>query len=200
MNFVGSLHLRDEVHKNYDFFCSAVLVSATQVLTAGHCIEGLSRQLYDDAFFLHHNSHFLRVRFNGKYFRVKKVSFTRSYFESTDRSSEDLALIELASSVTNVAPVKYFSGELQIHQEMYMAAKGLKAKTKLLSGKRYGDALVLQTDGSTSGTCGGDSGGALLTRVNNTWALVGILTYDDADTGYLCVKKHTISYGPRGHF
>ena len=197
-NFVGSLHLRDEDNKEKDFFCSAVLVGPKHVVTAGHCIEGMGRDVYDDAFYLQTNPAFMKVKFGDTLNSVKRVWFTKSYFETSGLQSEDVVLIELTAPVKNVKPVPLYAGNFFPNQKMKLAARGKVAETKLLMAKKYATgALVLTTDGSQSGTCGGDSGGALLTDVPGGVALVGVLTYNGEK---MCEKKNTVSYGPRGNF
>lgn len=195
---VVELHLNDPELPAYDYFCDGVVISPTTVITAGHCITGISLEGYYDYFRLGVFPYFINVTVQGQSVKAKAVTLTPSFFEFSDLRSEDLALVELSAPVTMVRPVPLMSAsELTAGTPLLMVSHGKKASTSLTKLERHGASTVLFLDHKASVPCAGDSGGAVLANKNGQWKLAGVMIAEDAGG---CTQERAISFLPRVRF
>jgi secreted trypsin-like serine protease len=197
MPAIVSLHLADPAHPEFDYFCSGVLVSANKILTAAHCLDVMSDHVYDDNTRLIYEPHHVVVKTNGQQVRAKISTLAPSYYESHKLDGEDLAMIELETSFKSVIPLKIATRKnLGPGATVSMVARQQIAETKILKVNHYFHTSVIYTDGTKSGLCIGDSGGALLTKQNGQFELIGILNF----TGKGCDRKPGVAVFPRMNF
>lgn len=195
--FVVSLHLRDSDFPQYDFFCNGVLISPTKVLTAGHCIDGMSLNVYDYSHGFIYSPHVLAVKVGGKLIRANSVTLSPSYFESQGLDAEDLAVIELSRPVTNVSPIAFASkAAVTKERNVTLIASGKQTTAFRSVFRRFGgnDVLIIN---ESAGTCRGDSGGAVVINENGQQKLAGILIYDGDGN---CDRKTNYAFYPRAQF
>lgn len=194
MNAVVSLHLSDAEKPEYDFFCSGVLVAPDKILTTGHCIEVMASEVYEQWNIFSYEPEKLKVKIAGVKYAVADVILAPTYFESTGLDAEDLALIKLKNPVTTVKPFKLAPlSSLMAKKSVTLVARGQMAETTITSVKKYAHTSVILTDGSKSGVCAGDSGGALLVKSSSEYLLAGILSAQEEG----CPKKTGVAIFPK---
>lgn len=190
---VVTLHLNDPDYSEYDEFCSGVLVSATKILTTGHCIEVLGTELYDQWNFFVNNPKQIKVKIAGVKLEVSDVILAPTYAEAQGYEGEDLAMVVLKKPST-VKPLKIFPRHLlKKGLAVSLVANGQIADTNIVAVKSYAGNLVTFTDGNKSGVCGGDSGGATLVKQGAEYFLAGLLS----SQGEGCTPQTGVSIFPR---
>lgn len=194
LDAVVSLHLTDANNPKYDFFCSGVLVSPNKVLTTGHCIEVMGNEVYEQWNIFTFEPKLMKVRIKGVNHAIADVDLAPSYFEATGFEGEDLAMITLKGPVTNTRPLKITAlSELRQGLPALMVVGNQMAETSLIMVRNFAGNKVVFTDGSKSGVCEGDSGGALIVNLNGQFQLAGLLSAQ----GKGCVKQVGFSIYPR---
>ena len=174
---VVTIHLNDSEKPEYDSFCSGVLVAPDKVLTTGHCIEVVGSELYEKWNILTYEPNLIKIKAGGVKYEVADVIIAPSYTEAVGFEGEDLAIITLKKPLTNIRPIKMVSkGSLKAGLAVTMVARDKMANSTIIAVKSYAGNLVVFTDGTKSGVCEGDSGGALLVKIGNDLALAGILS------------------------
>lgn len=182
---------------NGSYFCSAVLISQTQVITAGHCIDEQGVEQYDSSHGLVYRPEELIVSVGKRLIRAREITLAPTYFEGLGFDAEDLALIELSSPVLNVLPIKFAPrSEMVSRATLTLIARNKKVETSVLYTKNYRTTDVLFFDKS-AGACLGDSGGAVTINKNGQQLLAGILMYNGEE---ICEKKNGYSYVPKLRF
>jgi secreted trypsin-like serine protease len=174
---VVTLHLNDSEKPEYDSFCSGILVAPDKVLTTGHCIEVLGSELYDRWNIFTYEPNLLKIKAGGNKYEVADVVIASSYTEAVGFEGEDLAIITLKKPLKNIRPIKIASkASLKAGLPVTMVARGKMANSTITAVKSYAGNLVVFTDGTKSGVCEADSGGALLVKIGNEQVLAGILS------------------------
>lgn len=169
-----------------------------KVLTAGHCIAGMGGQVYDDVHRLTYFPEVVTVKTAGKTVRAKSITIAPSYFEHFDFESEDLALVELTEAFPGVVPLPIASQWWpEKGAKLTMVARGMVAETTLTGIINYPIHTVLLTDTKKSAVCKGDSGGALLAKINGQLKLAGILISEGEGK---CNFERNYSFFPRVKF
>jgi len=187
---VVTLHMDDPSNSEFDFFCSGVLIAPDKVLTTGHCIEVMGNEVYEQWSYFTYNPEHMKVKARGIKYEVADVILAPSYTEAAGFEGEDLALIRLKKPLKNIKPFKVaLKSLLKSGTPVTLVVRDKMAESKITSQKSYAGNTVLFTDGSNSGVCSGDSGGALLVKVGKEEMLAGILSAQDAG----CVKKTGVS-------
>jgi|APGre2960657468_1045069.scaffolds.fasta_scaffold19963_3 secreted trypsin-like serine protease len=174
---VVTIHLNDSEKPEYDSFCSGVLVAPDKVLTTGHCIEVVGSKLYEKWNIFTYEPNLIKIKAGGNKYEVADVIIAPSYTEAVGFEGEDLAIITLKKPLTNIRPIKMASkGSLKAGLVVTLVARDKMANSTITAVKSYAGNLVVFTDGTKSGVCEGDSGGALLVKIGNDLALAGILS------------------------
>lgn len=191
---VVTLHLNDPNNPEFDFFCSGVLVATDTVLTTGHCIEVMGNEVYEQWSFFTYNPENMKVKARGVSYEVADVILAPSYTEAYGFEGEDLALIRLKKPLKNIKPFKIApKNVLKAGTSVTMVVREKMAQTKITAQELYGQNTVIFTDGTKSGVCSGDSGGALLVKVGNEEMLAGILSAQTEG----CERRTGVSVFPR---
>jgi hypothetical protein len=189
-----TLHLNDSSKPEYDDFCSGVLVAPDKVLTTGHCIEVVGTKAYDQWNVLTYEPQLLKVKFAGVNYDVADVVIAPSYAEALGYAGEDLAIIKLKKPLIKIKPIKIVSRyALKPGMKISMAVRGKIADSLITSIKTYSGNMIVFTDGSKSGVCEGDSGGALLVTIGKDVMLGGILSAQSEG----CERRTGVSVFPR---
>ena len=174
---VVTIHLNDSEKPEYDSFCSGVLVAPDKVLTTGHCIEVVGSELYDRWNILTFEPNLIKIKAGDNKYEVADVIIANSYTEAPGFAGEDLAIITLKRPLKNIRPIKIASkASLKAGLAVTMVARGKMANSTITGVKSYAGNLVVFTDGTKSGVCEGDSGGALLVKIGNELVLAAILS------------------------
>lgn len=182
--------MNDPKNSEFDFFCSGVLIAPDKILTTGHCIEVMGSEVYEQWSYFTYNPEKLKVKARGIKYEVADVILAPSYTEAVGFAGEDLALIRLKKPLKDIKPFKIAPRHfLKAGTAVTMVARNKAAETVITSQKSYAGNTVLFTDGSKSGVCGGDSGGALLVRAGSEVMLAGILSAQEEG----CVKRTGVS-------
>lgn len=195
--FVVSLSL-DEKHKpGFEDFCSGVLISPTEVITAGHCINGIGHMAFGMSMALVYRPYHLLIEVGGEEISANSVTYSPDYFESIGFEGEDLALIHLSKTVTFVRPIKITSRKLNPGLRLTLIARERKVETQLIGSRTFGNADVLFLD-KGAGACPGDSGGAVVLQdKSGEHELAGILMYEGMEK---CERKTGYAYFPKRQF
>ena len=182
---------------NREVFCQGVAITSTKVLTSGHCIQDMGLRLRENSSLLTYYPDVVSVIADTDRVQAKYITIAPTYFDSPGASAEDLALIELPRALKGVEilPVANPS-DLRPGSDVLLTSRKQEVSTKILQRLRGLDGLIIKSDGSFSGICQGDSGGALVLVKNGKKYLAGVLAAQN--TG--CVRKHTLAYFPRTNF
>ncbi len=195
---VVTLHLKDSELGDYDFFCSGVLIAPNKVVTAGHCIVGMAHRAYYDFYRLMRRPEVVSVHYKGQEQRARSISVASNYFEDSTLAGIDLAMIELPGPFTNSRPIDVANlSDLKVGMEVAMVAGGSVAETTLKEIKTFKLGTALLTDPTHSRICRGDSGGALLVKINGQLKLAGILIFEgDHHKNEECNEERNVSFYP----
>lgn len=182
---------------NNEVFCQGVVIAANKVLTSGHCIEGMGLRLKENPQFLTYYPETVTVKAGIESIRASSITFAATMYDSPDLLSEDLALIELSRPLRDVEILPFAArADLVPGKIVTLSSNGLEANVSVRRTMRGSESQVVITEGSVSGICQGDSGGALILVKNGKKYLAGVL----AARSEGCQRKHSVSYFPRRQF
>lgn len=180
---VVSFHLSDPNYPEYDYFCSGVVIAKDKILTTGHCMEVMGEDVYEQHNIFQYEPNLIKVKAGGVKYEVSDVIIAPTYSEFVGHEGEDLAIVKLKKALP-IKPVKLISkSSLKVGMKATMVARGKVASTQVKSIKTYGETTVVFTDGSKTGICAGDSGGALFIENGGELLLAGILSADSQACG-----------------
>ena len=192
----NSAHLV-KLQVNQKTICQGVALSETKILTAGHCIEQPGWILRTNPHHLTYYPEAVTVSSGKDAVQAKTITFAPSMFDSHGALAEDLALIELPRPLKGVEVLPLASqNDLVSGVSVLLTTGGEEASVKIRQKVKGEDSLVIVTEGSRSGICQGDSGGALLLVKNGKRYLAGVL----AARAEGCARRHSLSYFPRLKF
>lgn len=190
----GAQNFLVKLQINQETFCQGVVIAPDKVLTAGHCIEGMGWRIRENAKHLTYYPDLVSVRAGTLSVKAKYITFAETMFDSHGVLAEDLALIELSSPLKNVQVLPFASkSDLKANTTVTLSSDNKEAAVKILRTYRGDQSFVIMTDGSVSGICQGDSGGALLLTKNGKKYLAGVL----AARAEGCARRNSVSYFPR---
>lgn len=182
---------------NQEVFCQGVAISKTKILTAGHCIEQMGIKFRENPLLLTYYPETVSVVTAHGTQQATSITFAPTMFDSPNILSEDLALIEVSSPLKGVEVLPVAQKiDLAPGASVLLTSYDKEAPVKLMRKVSGPESLVLISDGSNSGVCQGDSGGALLLVKNGKKYLAGVLAARHAG----CARKHSVSYFPRRNF
>jgi subtilisin-like proprotein convertase family protein/V8-like Glu-specific endopeptidase len=163
--------------------CTGTLISPTHVLTAAHCLEGVSNS---GAFF----------EVNGQTYNSSKVTIHENYNANQFDAGYDLAIIELDRAVNGVEPMNINRTTPQVGTMLTLVGFGEGGTSQggydpNDTGKQVGQTEleeVSQTHISwnfdshnESNTAPGDSGGPAFVEVNGEFLIAGVTSGGDGD-------------------
>jgi hypothetical protein len=196
--------------------CTGTLIDKDWVLTAAHCLQGFSASSIQ--------VHFNTVNINQSFGTVVGASMAipKPEFNISDLGSNDIGLIKLARSVTDIQPtaVNLYAAKAPVGIKVTMVGFGATAAG---GGGNIGvEYVVDQTSVSCSGTggsdanllcfnqvsgkgkCEGDSGGPSFAMIDGRLTQVGITSFGDqycqqfgADTRTDAEKAFLLKYIPQ---
>ncbi len=198
---VGALvyHLRSgQTYKGS--FCSGTLIRKNWVLTAAHCLDEPAYP--DDIAFLvgehaETNEATGAVPSGSRVYRAQRTIIHPLY--ESDVKVYDIGLVQLKENVRGVDPMPLFAGDLNAYEGTSTKSVGYGATaydSEANDSRRRSTDLTLMAafdgeyyvQGSGTGICYGDSGGANLIHVGNAWQLAGVHSRGwPADDGDECL-------------
>lgn len=168
------------VDYNNRAFCTASLVGADLVLTAAHCVEGVGGGA---------------IRFvlgadlgTSAYSSTVSGVHIHPFWNGNAQFGNDLAVLDLAEPITDVAPVNLHLGDISTHvgQTMTLVGYGRQWSDQVTGIRRLARVVIASVDAETiiyefngSGACHGDSGGPAFLQVDGTWRQIGVTSWGD---------------------
>lgn len=198
-------------------YCGGVLIAANWVLTAGHCVDGMSASDIDVAVGVHD-----LATWSGARIAVKRIVKHPAY---VDFNANDLALLEL-NSTSGQTPIIIYSGasvqgiDPKLLSQMttlvgwgladtettwYYPSKLQQVNLPVVVDSYCNSAYGVTLTGSqlcagypvAKDACSGDSGGPMMFEVDGQWAHVGLVSYGagcQEENGYYGVYTRTSAY------
>lgn len=173
-------------------FCSGVLIAADMVLTAGHCVTGLSRaeRMYVAL------GRDLRNRAGNLYLRVREIAVHPRLDISPQSISWDLALVRMdpLPEGTPYRPARLYDGTLAVGARVAIAGYGeteyqlgdsgvlhqqWTRVARLAGGEGTGPTDFVLASGDGVDTCFRDSGGPVFVPVGDRLEIAGITSWGD---------------------
>jgi len=183
--------------------CGASLVDKRYVLTASHCVEGMTSDQLD--VWVSNGEVSLEQPDNGKTVEVSQIYMHLDY--DSQSLDNDIAILELAEEVTNVTPVKLMTpdqestlktGDLltvmgwgnrdadpegrDFPVNLHEVEVGLYDREACNTAYQGGITEQMICFGFPEGgkdSCQGDSGGPLIAKIEDEWYQAGVVSFGD---------------------
>ena len=164
-----------------EWYCSGTLVSPTVVITAGHCVEGMSPESMQ--FFVGADASNLE---GGKLVQVKSVHSEPGY---ANDDTHDIGVVVLADVAPAIPiPVRLSALPDVTGQSLLFVGYGLTSGNGTGGQKRAVEIPIsavrpneLEYSDPQRNTCSGDSGGPALMNIDGALHLVAVTSAGDAD-------------------
>ncbi|UJR24607.1 hypothetical protein I4U23_005982 [Adineta vaga] len=188
------------LYRNGGFSCGGSLITYRHVLTAAHCVNDISASVLT----VYAGLHKLADKSSGQSRSVSKIWYHPSY--TATGFDYDVAVLTLASDFTGTGSVSLAclppaNNSIPTNGEKGMLVGwGKTSATTPVTEQSTLQQVVLQIQNTSSscdvrsdiahkfcagfgetGSCNGDSGGPIMTNVNNAWTVTGIVSYGPVD-------------------
>jgi len=182
-------------------FCTATLIRPDWVLTAAHCLE--DSQVNQTRFYIGNDANDPN---SGTFYRSLEFKIHEQY--DAQQLKNDIAMVRLQTSVTNVTPMVYslanlvpYEGDVAFYvgfgatEGVNETGGGLKRSTSFPISNVYQQQF--DSDYSGTGTCFGDSGGPSILTIGGAQKVVGVTSAGAACNGPNCDPCQTSTFSTR---
>ncbi|CAF3259062.1 unnamed protein product [Rotaria sp. Silwood2] len=184
------------IYENGQFSCGGSLISYRHVLTAAHCLIGVS----PSSLTIYAGLHKLSDRKTSQSRSVISIWYHPDY--NNDTIDYDIGIIKLSSAFTGTGTTSLgclpsaSNPVPSLNEKGMVIGWGQTSATADVSNESTLQQVMLQVQNTSpdcdlgsstnrkfcagfgpTGACFGDSGGPIMTNVNNTWTCTGIVSY-----------------------